>query len=110
MLFVLTAQQRATTAPFDVGHLISDALLDARMSHKEAWIACGVDRAHWSRMLSGERSLDLRLLVQLPMRFWRAFIPLLVSALIKSWVSDVFPQPQMAKAELGDVAREKESA
>jgi len=91
----------------NVGALVSEALHDCDMQHKEAYLTCGLDAAGWSRSLCGKQPLDLWKLRHMPIRWWQSFLAKLASALIKQMFSDFSTDLKMAKATL-PVAKAKD--
>jgi hypothetical protein len=65
------------------GKLVSSALQQCDLSHKQAALICEVDFAEWSRAIHGLARFDLAWLVPLPWRFHAVFVPEYVRALAR---------------------------
>lgn len=88
-----------------VGNVVRIALNDAHMEHKEAWICGGYpNQSQWSKALDGDAPLDLWRMRNFPLRFWQVFLPLMASALIRSWFDETRADMTLV------VAAEKQSA
>ena len=92
----------------DLGLILEQSLIECAMSHKEASLTCSVDEASWSRMLRGERPMDLWKLRQLPLKVFQVFLPKLASALIQQWMRDLAIPYRMARAEIKEHEAKKE--
>ena len=86
------------------GRLVEDACFQIGWTRRQAWDACDVSEATWSRMVDATtdapQPLDLWKLGRLPIQWWRAFLSLACSAVVDHWIDDRLTwKRQMLKAD-----------
>jgi hypothetical protein len=75
-----------------------DALVEARITHKEAYLLLGYSKGHWSDMCAGERPLPNHTrLLTLPWSFWSAYLPKLAYAVVQKNVGEIAQDLRMRR-------------
>lgn len=67
-----------------------DALIEAHITHKEAYMLLGYSKGHWSDMCAGQRSLpNVTRMAKLPWKFWSAYLPKIAYAICQKNCSEI---------------------
>lgn len=68
---------------------IKDAINDAGLTPKEAFLTMGLDAPRWSRICAGEEHLSIFRLASLPVKFQIAFVSRYMFSVVRAAASEI---------------------
>lgn len=75
-----------------------DALLEAHITHKEAYMLLGYSKGHWSDMCAGERPMPNHTrMLMLPWSFWASYLPRLAYAVLQKNMKEITEDSQIRR-------------